>query len=110
MDDSAYGSQNQGTTKLLTSCVPGQTIRWKAYAVDLQTPVDIKEISFIGPDGPADPPSEEDGMTMPPSRDWSGIVPATLVSGAPAHYRLTLQMGEGIASLLSTDEPALVRT
>ena len=47
MDDSTLESENQGTENLITSCIPGQLIRWKATAIDLQTPLSIKKITFL---------------------------------------------------------------
>lgn len=50
MDDSPFGSPGKGTGELSTRCMPGQTIHWVIYAIDLQTPVAIKSISFLLPD------------------------------------------------------------
>ncbi|MFJ2745756.1 hypothetical protein ACIO3O_39560 [Streptomyces sp. NPDC087440] len=50
IDDSPHDSRGQGTTQLQTVVSPGQTVQWTALAVDLQTPVEIKSITFIGQD------------------------------------------------------------
>jgi len=47
MDNSPWESTNQGTPNLCTLCYPGQTITWKALAVDVQTPLAIKSITFF---------------------------------------------------------------
>jgi hypothetical protein len=47
MDNGCFESENQGTDSLATFCIPGQLIRWTVYAVDLQTPVAIKNITFL---------------------------------------------------------------
>jgi hypothetical protein len=51
MDDGSFESENQGTDHLTTLCIPGQLIRWTVYAVDLQTPVAIKNITFLSNEG-----------------------------------------------------------
>lgn len=47
MDDGIYESIGQGTTDLVTHCVPGQLIYWVIHPVDLQTPVSLKSIEFL---------------------------------------------------------------
>ncbi|MGW7414076.1 hypothetical protein [Streptomyces sp. NPDC054863] len=53
IDDSEHDSRGQGTTQLQTVVSPGQTVQWTALAVDLQTPVEIKSVTFIGQDNGA---------------------------------------------------------
>jgi hypothetical protein len=60
MDNGSFESTNQGTDYLTTLCIPGQLIRWTVYAIDLQTPVAIKNISFLSnTEGIKDPVEEE---------------------------------------------------
>ncbi|MFI0977035.1 hypothetical protein ACH4SP_08410 [Streptomyces sp. NPDC021093] len=53
IDDGPFDSRGQGTPQLQTVVSPGQTVQWTALAVDLQTPVEIKSITFIGQDNGA---------------------------------------------------------
>src|SRR4051794_26519061 len=50
IDDGSLSSTGQGTPELVTVVKPGQVVTWSALAVDLQTPVEIKSITFLGPD------------------------------------------------------------
>ncbi|MGW1175106.1 hypothetical protein ACWD4P_15460 [Kitasatospora sp. NPDC002543] len=50
IDDGSFDSKNQGTPDLVTVVVPGQVVQWSALAVDLQTPVEIRSISFVPAD------------------------------------------------------------
>ncbi|MFF3644255.1 hypothetical protein [Streptomyces sp. NPDC002564] len=47
VDDGSYDSAHQGTPNLVTVVKPGQVVSWTALAVDLQTPVEIRSISFV---------------------------------------------------------------
>lgn len=47
MDDSIHDSENQGSTELVTHCMPGQLITWIIYPVDLQTPVSLEQLEFL---------------------------------------------------------------
>ncbi|MCF3121819.1 hypothetical protein IPZ68_19215 [Streptomyces arenae] len=51
VDDGAFNSTHQGTPNLITVVKPGQVVSWTALAVDLQTPVEIKNISFTPGNG-----------------------------------------------------------
>lgn len=110
MDNSPFESLNQGTSNLCTKCVPGQTIYWHMVALDLQTPVAIRNISFFGLDGSgAQPPTnpqyaDSDKLHV---NVWEGIVPDWLVPGVEYKYRLELQMYEGKNSILYVDTPSL---
>lgn len=108
-DDGAFGSTGQGTTELCTVVAPGQVVQWSAVAVDVQTPVEILGITFIG-DGasapaPADQPAGDDN---PDQEVWAGVVPTGLTRGVPYKYRLALKMHEGPHSVLSVDSLALM--
>ena len=114
MDDSPLQSTGQGTPNLCTVCYPGQTIKWTVYAIDLQTPVAIKSISFIkseetGASSEQAAPANEDDSDRLDLEVWSGIVPCTLVPGVEYRYRLELQMYEGVNSIMSIDTPSLKR-
>ncbi|MDY7047250.1 MAG: hypothetical protein RPG89_01125 [Microcystis panniformis WG22] len=110
MDNSPFESLNQGTSNLCTKCVPGQTIYWHMVALDLQTPVAIRNISFFGLDSSgAQPPTnpqyaDSDKLHV---NVWEGIVPDWLVPGVEYKYRLELQMYEGKNSILYVDTPSL---
>ncbi|MFJ2769263.1 hypothetical protein [Streptomyces sp. NPDC087300] len=51
VDDGSFNSSHQGTPNLVTVVRPGQTVSWTALALDLQTPVEIKNISFVPANG-----------------------------------------------------------
>lgn len=113
MDNSPFESLNQGTPNLVTLCYPGQLIQWTILALDLQTPVAIRKITFLNQDGsscepiPADPTQlESDKLHL---NVWSGIVPYYLVPGVEYRYRFELQMYEGKNCLMYVDTPALKR-
>ncbi|MDX6741291.1 hypothetical protein [Actinocorallia sp. A-T 12471] len=56
VDDSPYGSRNPGTPELVTTVLPGQVVQWTAIHVDVQTPVEIHQITFLGPGEPEHAP------------------------------------------------------
>jgi hypothetical protein len=107
MDDSSLSSSDQGTPNLCTVCHPGQTINWTIIAVDLQTPVAIRNITFGDQviESPTDDiETESDKLHL---NVWSGTVPYWLIPGVKYRYRLELQMYEGINSIMSIDTPSL---
>ncbi len=114
MDNNPFGpgfeSTGQGTDYLTTSCVPGQVIQWVIHAIDLQTPVSIKSIRFIG-DGEEQGHSSaaQESSSRPDLKVWTGIVPDYMVPGQPYRYQLELQMGDGQNSIMTTDTAALKR-
>ncbi|MFB4304280.1 hypothetical protein [Actinomadura sp. NTSP31] len=112
MDDGSLDSAGQGTPDLCTVVAPGQVVQWTAVAVDVQTPVEIRSITFLeagGPPGAAGAPPDGDGERENLDlKVWSGIVPAYLIPGARYRYRLELQMHEGPNSVLNVDSPALM--
>jgi hypothetical protein len=116
IDDGSFDSKGQGTPELCTVVAPGQVVQWSALAVDLQTPVVIKSISFLPVDGgPVVPGADADSAAVQQldggKQDlnvWSGVVPPYLTSGVPYRYRLELQMYEGGHSVLHIDSPALM--
>ncbi|MEU5902053.1 MULTISPECIES: hypothetical protein [Streptomyces] len=133
VDDGAFDSAHQGTADLVTVVKPGQVVSWTALAVDLQTPVEIKNISFApaggrngaAPSGPAmSPPGTQGTMTGGTHGQahgqeesegdkldldvWTGVVPHWMTPGVPYQYRLELQMYEGSNSVMSIDSPALM--
>ncbi|MGB8942896.1 MAG: hypothetical protein WCD21_22035 [Streptomyces sp.] len=132
MDDGGENSAHQGTPDLCTVVRPGQVVSWSALAVDLQTPVEIKNISFMPENGshssgraqgqsqsqqPQGRPhgqaqgvqnghhSEDDKLDLDV---WTGIVPNWLTPGVAYRYRLELQMYEGENSVMHIDTPALM--
>lgn len=122
MDDSVYGSDGKGTSKLITACCAGQIVCWSAYAVDLQTPISIRKIDFLGccssgrniqgtaktsAGGDVSTQIDHLGEWRNDLKDWRGIVPSYLVPGADYRYRLEIQMGVGKNSVMTVDTPAL---
>ena len=111
VDDGPFESTGQGTVELCTTVAPGQTVQWYALAVDLQTPVEIKSIRFLGPDGEAhdggDSIHGSDGDHLDLDA-WTGVVPPFMQRGVPHKYQLELQMYEGDHSVLRVDSPALM--
>ncbi|GAA3126793.1 hypothetical protein [Streptosporangium carneum] len=132
VDDSAAGSQHQGTPDLVTAVVPGQVVQWTPIHVDVQTPVEIHAIEFLS-GAPVPPPADE---TVPPypvepsavpvpwtgadatasnghdNHDllvWEGVVPYDMTPGVPYRYRLSLKLHDGPNSVLHIDSPALLR-
>lgn len=106
MDDSRYGSTRQGTAHLCTACLPGQTIQWTIYPIDLQTPASIKSISFLSEEGWLEN-AKNVSLGNPDLKVWKGIVPSLAYNRRYA-YRLEVQMGEGKNSCLYIDTPSLV--
>jgi hypothetical protein len=107
-DDGSFDSNGQGTTDLCTVVAPGQTVQWTAVALDVQTPIEIQSITFIGDASASTPADQPAGSGNPDVDVWAGVVPAGLTSGVPYKYRLTLKMHEGPHSVLSIDSPALM--
>ncbi|MEU6823319.1 hypothetical protein ABZ921_22015 [Streptomyces atriruber] len=65
VDDGAFDSTHQGTADLVTVVKPGQVVSWTALALDLQTPVEIKNISFIPAGGHNGAAASGPAMTPP---------------------------------------------
>lgn len=119
VDNGDHDSTGQGTPYLCTVVRPGQVVQWSSLAVDLQTPVEIKGITFLGPDGTetpvaGNPAGHSAGRSAGSDGDkldlahWAGLVPPSLTPGTPYKYRLELQMYEGAYSVLHVDSPALM--
>lgn len=117
MDNSPFDSPGKGTRKLSTRCLPGQTIHWVVYAIDLQTPVAIRRISFRAPDALPDAasadgkhvnqePAGRESTENPDLKTWTGIVPS-LIPGMIYYYQIELQMGNGQHSQLCIDSLSL---
>jgi len=109
MDDGDLGSTGLGGVELRTACLPGQLVTWEAVALDVQTPVEISSITFLGPDGQ---PTDVEAAAPAVDRDtgravWSGILPRGLTPGTVYPYRIELRMSEGDFSVLHVDTPAL---
>jgi len=103
MDDSVADSRNQCTPHLCTACLPGQTVHWVIHALDLQTPVSIRDISFQKPVDEDELPYEDLSLNT-----WTAVLPC-METGHQYFYRLSLQMGYGKHSALSICTPSLVR-
>jgi hypothetical protein len=109
MDDSLLGSTGQGTGELTTVCQPGQAIRWVVYAIDLQTSVSIKNISFIAAAGKYESSEAIKGgqpEADPDAKEWIGILPY-MEPGLKYAYRVELQMGKGEYGYMAIDTPSL---
>jgi hypothetical protein len=111
VDDGTLDSTGQGTPDLCTVVQPGQVVQWSALAVDLQTPVEIRNITFLGAEGNGSngstPSASADGEKLD-LETWTGVVPGYLAPGVAQKYRLELRMHEGEHSLLQIDSPALM--
>lgn len=119
VDDGGDASTGQGTPELCTACRPGQVVRWTALPVDVQTPVEIRSITFLDPvsgngagtggngAGTGGAGADLAASGNPTLAVWAGVVPPYLTPGQPYRYRLDLQMYEGATSVLSIDSPAL---
>lgn len=128
VDDGPFDSSHQGTADLVTIVKPGQVVSWTALAVDLQTPVEIKNISFApsnghashGQDhaGQAHQGQEANGQGAHHEQDaagekldldvWTGVVPHWMTPGVPYQYRIEFQMYEGAHSVMHVETPALM--
>ncbi|MEV8321210.1 hypothetical protein AB0Q95_44385 [Streptomyces sp. NPDC059900] len=135
MDDGEHNSAHQGTPDLCTVVQPGQVVSWTALAVDLQTPVEIKNISFVPADNghsrgqsqgqaQGQTPGQAQGQSKGHAQGrsggehsegdkldldvWTGVVPNWLQPGVAYQYRLELQMYEGANSVMHVDTPALM--
>ncbi|UBU16124.1 hypothetical protein [Nonomuraea gerenzanensis] len=67
IDDGSFASRAQGTPELCTIVQPGQVVQWTALAVDLQTPVEIRNIEFLRLQPPGQPayPAPQAGWAAP---------------------------------------------
>lgn len=113
MDNSPFHSLNQGTPDLCTLCYPGQEILWHTLMLDLQTPVAIRNITFLNLDGSSPVPLPEDPASLQSDtlhkNVWTGIVPYWMIPGVDYKYRIEFQMYEGKNSLMYVDTPSLRR-
>ena len=120
-DNSQLNSQGQGTASLATACQPGQLIHWVATPIDLQTPVCIKSITFLPAEGAVlndvastDMAEEAYAVNTTTSMNeldlytWTGILPLNMQQGVAYRYRLELQIGNGIYSVLHIDTLSLI--
>jgi len=113
MADNGLDSQGNGTEALITTCCPGQPVNWVVYAIDVQTPVLIRAITFIDIAKEDDQQLIARAFERPPEKGgdphwfyWSGIIPRSLKPGL-YRYSLKLQMGKGVHSTMSSDAAAL---
>ncbi|MFE4519742.1 hypothetical protein ACFRMQ_36860 [Kitasatospora sp. NPDC056783] len=95
IDDGSFDSKGQGTPELVTVVAPGQVVQWSALAVDLQTPVEIRSISFLPAGGGVAAPEYgvDHGPAGAPAGDGAEGVPGGVPGGgadgaAPAGQRL----------------------
>jgi hypothetical protein len=107
MDNSIFGSLGQGTPYLVTACVPGQTIHWVATPIDLQTPVCIKSITFLGAWPQYTGQVANTSMSALDLYTWTGILPYTMLPGVTYKYKLELQIGNGQYSVLHLETLSL---
>lgn len=103
IDDSPFGSKEQGSCSLQTACGPGCRIRWSVIPVDLQTEASIREISFLYAVGD----TAVDDAVIPNLRakTWEGVVP--YVAPGNYGYRISLQLGYGKRSVMDICTPLL---
>ncbi|NRB39909.1 MAG: hypothetical protein HRU20_15815 [Pseudomonadales bacterium] len=113
MDNNPFGigkeSIGQGTDYLTTSCVPGQVLHWQIFAVDVQTPVSIKKITFLHDGREPEPHAVDSSNSRPDLKVWTGTVPQGMILNQLYHYKLEVQMGKGPNSIMYTDTAALKR-
>lgn len=87
IDDGSLQSTGQGTPELVTVVKPGQVVTWSALAVDLQTPVEIKSITFLGPDGDGGHGAEQAPLaTQAPPAAQARLHQAPLHQQAPVQH------------------------
>lgn len=111
IDDGSYQSRAQGTPDLCTIVQTGQVVQWTALAVDLQTPVEIKNIEFLrlpapGPQPPAPVPQPPQAAAMPAYAGAAAYPPGpsqfppgpTAMMGAPTmeSEKLDLEIWSGV--------------
>lgn len=110
MDNSIHNSSCQGSQYLTTNCQAGQMIHWVIYAIDLQTPVAIRDISFGSKKNYDYGKVKTDFQyNIHDYKEWTGIVPWYMAFNIPLKYTLEIQMGEGTNSIMSIDTPCLMR-
>ncbi|NET03368.1 MAG: hypothetical protein F6K16_01245 [Symploca sp. SIO2B6] len=108
MDNSGFQSTYQGTANLCTFCYPGQRIHWVIYPVDVQTPVGIKNITFIPDNVVLEPVSSMGSDSEKLDLNiWSGYVPNYILPNKEYKYRLEIQIYEGKKSVMYVDTPSL---
>lgn len=95
VDDGGIGSRHQGTPDLVTAVLPGQVVHWTPIHIDVQTPVEILNIEFLGageaaPSGHAERPAPAQpgyapvpGYAAEPGHEAGG--PVAMLLDAPAH-------------------------
>lgn len=113
MADNSPQSQGNGTDALITVCHPGQRVTWIVHAIDVQTPVLIRAITFLNIAKENDTQALVRAFDVPATLGgephwfyWAGIVPCYLQPDL-YRYSLKLQIGKGVASTMSADTLAL---
>jgi hypothetical protein len=133
-DDGAMGSEGQGTHMLVSAVLPGQLVRWTVNAVDVQTQVWLKDVTF----GPAaertvselaevqsnkDEPDTDTGQqkseapnpwpeaSAGPVPIWGkrfeGYIPFEILPELPHVYHLKLAFAQGKGPTVTVEGPAL---
>ncbi len=114
MMDTSLNSVNQGSNNLSTHCYQGQIINWIIYAIDVQTPVFIKEISLIEQENSLEnsilkASSSSDDIPIPSKYlkqyYWSGYIPFNLKG--EYKYKLIIQIEDGKNGELTINTPSL---
>lgn len=103
VDDSPLFSKQKGTLHLETQCTPGQLIHWTVKAVDVQTPVSIKQVSFE----PFQRFFNTNNAENINALVWNGIVPYLGNEQRTYNYQVVLQIGKGKKSQLKIVTPSL---
>lgn len=104
MMDTSPKSRHQGTDRLMTACHPGQVVHWDVRAVDVQTPIQVTDIS-IRRGGHCDWRDEEGwGSERYSDKRWTGRI--SLPVGL-YHYAVTLEMGNGRHSVMVLETASL---
>lgn len=87
VDDGRLGSRHLGTPELVTAVLPGQVVQWTAIHVDVQTPVEIQNIEFLGA-GPAAAPRETAVDLVPAGAPGYAAQPVYEAAAPPAAHTL----------------------
>lgn len=133
-DDGGMGSEGQGTHALISAVLPGQLVRWTVNALDVQTQVWLKDVTF----GPAtestvsdeaeaqsttdEPEADAGQQTSEAPNPWQesaagpvaiwgkrfeGYIPFEILPELPHVYHFKLAFAEGNGPAVTVDGPAL---
>jgi hypothetical protein len=133
-DDGGMGSEGQGTHTLVSAVLPGQLVRWTVNAVDVQTQVWLKDVTF-GPavertvsevaevqsttdesdtdtwqqksEAPNPWPETAAGPVPIWGKRFEGYIPFEILPEMPHVYHLKLAFAQGNGPAVTVEGPAL---